>query len=380
MRVYLDNAATTPIDKAVIEAMLPFLTENFGNPSSTHWHGRQARAEIEKARKTIAELLHASPSEIFFTSGGTEADNCILWGAVKAMNIEHLISSPIEHHAVLHTLEEISRSKHLPLHYVDLDEKGNVRLASLENLLQKYPNALVSLMHGNNEIGNLLPLQEVAEMCKHYKAYFHSDTVQTMGHYVHNLKETPLDYLVGAAHKFHGPKGVGFMFVRQKSKIHAYITGGSQERNMRGGTENVAGIIGLAKALELAYQDMPAHRAYIKGLKQRMIKGLQESVEDIQFNGMSGDIERSLYTVLNVSFPASEIGEMMLFNLDISGVSASGGSACSSGSESRSHVLQFLNCPSERPSVRFSFSRMNTQEDIDFALQKIIEIYQNKNA
>lgn len=380
MRVYLDNAATTPLDKAVIEAMLPFLSENFGNPSSTHWHGRQVRAEIEKARKIIAELLHASPSEIFFTSGGTEADNCVLWGAVETMKIEHLISSRIEHHAVLHTLEEISRSKKLPLHYVDLDEKGNVHLASLENLLQKYPNALVSLMHGNNEIGNLLPLQEVAEMCKHYKAYFHSDTVQTMGHYTHNLKETPLDYLVGAAHKFHGPKGVGFMFIRQKSKIHAYITGGSQERNMRGGTENVAGIIGLAKALELAYQDMPAHQSYIKALKQRMIKGLQETIDDIQFNGMSGDIEKSLYTVLNVSFPASEIGDMMLFNLDIAGISASGGSACSSGSESRSHVLQALNTPPERPAVRFSFSRMNTLADIDFALQKVAEIYQSKTA
>lgn len=380
MRVYLDNAATTPMDKAVIEAMLPFLTENFGNPSSTHWHGRQVRAEIEKARRTIAELLHASPSEIFFTSGGTEADNCVLWGAVETMKIEHLISSPIEHHAVSHTLEEISRNKHLPLHYVDLDEKGNVHLASLENLLQKYPNALVSLMHGNNEIGNLLPLQEVAEMCKHYKVYFHSDTVQTMGHYAHHLKETPLDYLVGAAHKFHGPKGVGFMFIRQKSKIHAYITGGSQERNMRGGTENVAGIIGLAKALELAYQDMPAHQSYIKGLKQRMIKGLQEAIDDIQFNGMSGDIEKSLYTVLNVSFPASEKGAMMLFNLDIMGVSASGGSACSSGSEGGSHVLQALNTPPERPAVRFSFSRMNTQADIDFALQKIAEMYQSKTA
>jgi cysteine desulfurase len=380
MRVYLDNAATTPIDKMVVDAMLPFLTENFGNPSSTHWHGRHVRAEIEKARKTIAELLYASPSEIFFTSGGTEADNCVLWGAVETMQIKHLISSPIEHHAVSHTLEEISHQKQIPLHYVDLDEKGNVHLASLENLLQKYPNALVSLMHGNNEIGNLLPLQEVAEMCKHYKAYFHSDTVQTMGHYPHHLKETPLDYLVGAAHKFHGPKGVGFMFIRQKSKIHAYITGGSQERNMRGGTENVAGIIGLAKALELAYQDMPAHQNYIKALKQRMIKGLQEAIEDIQFNGMSGDIEKSLYTVLNVSFPASEIGAMMLFNLDIAGISASGGSACSSGSESRSHVLQALNTPPERPAVRFSFSRMNTQADIDFALQKIAEIYQSKTA
>ncbi|MDW8296253.1 MAG: cysteine desulfurase family protein [Raineya sp.] len=380
MRVYLDNAATTPIDKAVVEAMMPFLTDNFGNPSSTHWHGRHVRAEIEKARKTIAELLHASPSEIFFTSGGTEADNCVLWGAVETMQIRHLISSPIEHHAVSHTLEEISKAKNIPLHFVELDEKGNILLSSLENLLQKYPNALVSLMHGNNEIGNLLPLQEVAELCKYYKAYFHSDTVQTMGHYAYNLKETPVDYIVGAAHKFHGPKGVGFMFIRQKSKIHAYITGGSQERNMRGGTENVAGIIGLAKALELAYQDMQEHQNYIKNLKARMMQGLQDKIEDIQFNGMSGDLENSLYTVLNVSFPPSETSSMMLFNLDIAGVSASGGSACSSGSESRSHVLEALKIPVERPAVRFSFSRMNTPQEIDFAIEKVAELYQPKTA
>ncbi|PKQ66720.1 cysteine desulfurase family protein [Raineya orbicola] len=380
MRVYLDNAATTPIDKMVVDAMLPFLTENFGNPSSTHWHGRHVRAEIEKARKTIAELLYASPSEIFFTSGGTEADNCVLWGAVETMQIKHLISSPIEHHAVSHTLEEISHQKQIPLHYVDLDEKGNIILTSLEKLLAQYPNALVSLMHGNNEVGNLLPLQEVAEMCKHYKAYFHSDTVQTMGHYVHNLKETPLDYLVGAAHKFHGPKGVGFMFIRQKSKIHAYITGGSQERNMRGGTENVAGIIGLAKALELAYQDMQGHQNYIKGLKKQMIEGLQASIEGVQFNGMSGNIEKSLYTVLNVSLPPSETASMVLFNLDIAGVSASGGSACSSGSEGRSHVLEALKVPAERPAVRFSFSRMNTPQEIEFATQKLAELYTPKTA
>lgn len=380
MRVYLDNAATTPLDKAVLDAMLPFLKEHFGNPSSTHWHGRHVRAEIEKARKKVAELLNTSPAEIFFTSGGTEADNCVLWGAVETMQIRHLISSPIEHHAVLHTLEAISRRKNIPLHFVELDEKGNVVLSSLEKLLATYSNALVSLMHGNNEIGNLLPLQEVAEMCKHYKAYFHSDTVQTMGHYQHDLKKIPLDYLVGAAHKFHGPKGVGFMFIRQKSKIHAYITGGSQERNMRGGTENVAGIIGLAKALELAYQDMHIHQAYIKELKKRMIENLLSKIADVQFNGMSGDLEKSLYTVLNVSFPPLETASMMLFNLDIAGVSASGGSACSSGAEGRSHVLEALKVPAERPAVRFSFSRMNTPQEIDFAVEQIALLYQAKTA
>ncbi len=375
MRVYLDNAATTPVDKQVVEAMLPFLVEHFGNPSSVHWHGRQVRAEIEKARKLVAELIGASPAEIFFTSGGTEADNCVLWGAVETHHIEHLISSPLEHHAVLHTLEEISEKKKIPLHFVEIDKKGQINKEHLHQLLQTNPNALVSLMHGNNEIGNLIALEEIGEICKSYKAFFHSDTVQTMGHYAHHLKTTPLDYLVGAAHKFHGPKGVGFMFVKQKSKIHPYITGGSQERNMRGGTENVAGIIGLAKALQLAYEDMQAHQQHIQSLKAAMIQALSEKVPDVRFNGMSADLEKSLYTVLNVSLPPSEEGSMLLFNLDIAGVSASGGSACSSGSESRSHVLRAIDAPAERPAVRFSFSRFNTLEDINFAVEVLAQWY-----
>jgi cysteine desulfurase len=379
MRVYLDNAATTPIDKQVVEAMLPFLTEHFGNPSSVHWHGRHVRAEIEKARKLVAELIGASPAEIFFTSGGTEADNCVLWGAVETYNIKNLISSPLEHHAVLHTLKEISEKKQIPLHWVEINKKGEINKEHLHQLVQQNPNALVSLMHGNNEIGNLISLEEIGEICKSYGAFFHSDTVQTMGHYAHHLKTTPLDYLVGAAHKFHGPKGVGFMFVRQKSKIHPYITGGSQERNMRGGTENVAGIVGLAKALQLAYENMQGHEQHIRSLKAAMIELLKEKVPDVQFNGMSADLEKSLYTVLNVSLPPSEEGSMLLFNLDIAGVSASGGSACSSGSESRSHVLQAIDAPAERPAVRFSFSRFNTIEDIRFAVDVMAQWY-NKEA
>ncbi|MDX1904896.1 MAG: aminotransferase class V-fold PLP-dependent enzyme, partial [Thermonemataceae bacterium] len=242
--------------------------------------------------------------------------------------------------------------------------------------LHTQPHSLVSLMHGNNEIGNLLPLQEIAELCKQKGAFLHSDTVQTMGHYPHHLKNTPLDYLVGAAHKFHGPKGVGFMYIRKNAKIHSFITGGSQERNMRGGTENVAGIIGLAKALELAYSQMQEHQNHIKNLKKTMIEQLQQKIEGVEFNGMSGDIEKSLYTVLNVSLPPSEGAAMLLFNLDIEGVAASGGSACSAGSESRSHVLQAINAPKERPAVRFSFSRFTTQEEITFATEVLAKLYQ----
>lgn len=378
MRVYLDNAATTPMDKAVVEAMLPFLSENFGNPSSTHWFGRQVRAEIEKARKTIAELLNASPAEIFFTSGGTEADNSILRKAVETHQIQHLISSPLEHHAVLHTLEEISEQQKIPLHFLSVDKNGNFDTKELEELLHTQAHSLVSLMHGNNEIGNLLPLQEIAELCKQKGAFLHSDTVQTMGHYPHHLKNTPLDYLVGAAHKFHGPKGVGFMFIRKNAKIHSFITGGSQERNMRGGTENVAGIIGLAKALELAYSQMQEHQNHIKNLKKTMIEQLRQKIEGVEFNGMSGDMEKSLYTVLNVSLPPSESAAMLLFNLDIEGVAASGGSACSAGSESRSHVLQAINAPKERPAVRFSFSRFTTQAEITFATEVLAKLYQGQ--
>lgn len=380
MRVYLDNAATTPIDKAVVESMMPYLTDFFGNPSSIHWHGRQVRAEIEKARKIVAELLNASPSEIFFTSGGTEADNSAIHGALETYQLEHIITSPLEHHAVLHTAEELAHHHKAQLHLVEIDKKGQINLSNLETLLQQHPKALVSLMHGNNEIGNLISLTQVGELCKQYGAYFHSDTVQTMGHYKHDLKNTKVDYVVGAAHKFHGPKGVGFLYINHKSKINAYITGGSQERNMRGGTENVAGIIGLAKALQLAYEDMSGHERHIKELKAYMMTSLKDKIEDIAFNGMSDDLENSLYTVLNVSLPSSENDDMLLFNLDIKGISASGGSACSSGSESRSHVLQALDSPKNRPAVRFSFSRFTTKEDITFAVDVLAILYQKEKA
>ncbi|GIV36479.1 MAG: cysteine desulfurase [Cyclobacteriaceae bacterium] len=380
MQVYLDNAATTPLDPEVFDAMKPFLLEDFGNPSSTHAHGRKVRAAIESARKKVAELLNCSPGEIIFTSGGTEADNAILTCAVQTYGIQHLISSPVEHHAVLHTLQHITQTGKAQLHYVELDEKGHVQLDHLEELLRQYPNALVSLMHANNEIGNLLDIQTVGNLCREHKAYFHSDTVQTVGHYRHDLKSIFLCGMTAAAHKFHGPKGIGFMYLRRDHKIHPFIHGGAQERNMRGGTENVYGIIGLAKALEIAYRDMEDHRQYISSLKQRMIYRLKEALPDVHFNGDSASMEKSLYTVLNVSLPAADDSSLLLFNLDLQGVSASGGSACSSGATTGSHVLAHLYPNSTRPSVRFSFSKYNTPGEIDYAVNVLAALYKKVEA
>ena len=372
MKVYLDNAATTPLDPEVFEAMRPFMLEDFGNPSSTHAHGRKVRAAIESSRKKIADLLHCTPGEIIFTSGGTEADNAILSGAVKAFGITHVISSAIEHHAVEHTLALMAGQGGVKLHYVQLDDKGNPNLSDLERLLALYPGALVSLMHANNEIGNLIDLKRVGELCANYNAYFHSDTVQTMGHYAHDMRELQVSALTAAAHKFHGPKGVGFMYLRKDKKISPMVSGGSQERNMRGGTENTYGIIGLAKALEIAYREMADHQNHIEGLKRRMIEKLVARIPGVAFNGESANLEKSLYTVLSVSLPESDVNEMLLFNLDLSGVSASGGSACSSGAATGSHVINALYPGSKRAPIRFSFSKFNTVEEVDYAADKLV--------
>ncbi|MCY7351359.1 MAG: cysteine desulfurase [Cytophagaceae bacterium] len=375
MRVYLDNAATTPLDRAVLEAMLPLMEQQFGNPSSIHWHGREVRSALERARKTVAGLLNTSPSEIFFTSGGTEADNTALVNSIEAYGLMHAITSPIEHHAVLHTLQHLEKVGKIRLSLVDLDERGHVNLDQLEALLKTAPRSLVSLMHGNNEIGNLLDLNQVGDLCAEYNAIFHSDTVQTMGHYRHDLQALKANFIVGAAHKFHGPKGVGFLYVRADTHIAPFIHGGAQERNRRGGTENVYGIVGLARALELAYAGMPEHQTHIETLKQRMIDRLRESIDGVEFNGDSANLDRSLYTVLNVGFPPSDDADMLLFNLDIARISASGGSACSSGSNIGSHVLTALGCDPARPAVRFSFSKFNTIEEVDYVVGKLIALF-----
>jgi cysteine desulfurase len=376
MKVYFDNAATTAMDDRVIEAMLPFMKSHYGNPSSVHSHGREVRSAIEKSRKKVAELLNASPSEIFFTSGGTEADNTALVCGIDSHGITHAITSPIEHHAVLHTLEVLAKKGAVRLHLLEVNEKGEFDLDQLKSLLKENPKSLVSLMHANNEIGNLNDLERIGGLAKEYGAFFHSDTVQTMGHFVHDLKNLPVDALVAGGHKFHGPKGSGFLFVRKDKKIHPFIHGGAQERNMRGGTENVIGIIGIAKALEIAYEDMSGHRAHIEKIKTRFIEKLKADIPGIEFNGLSGDLEKSLYTVLNVSLPPSESNRgMLLFNLDIEGISASGGSACSSGATVGSHVLRALNHLPERDSVRFSFSRFNTVAEVDYTVGKLSELY-----
>lgn len=369
MKVYLDNAATTALDKEVLEAMLPLLVEHYGNPSSIHAFGRQTRAAIEQARKTVARLLNCSPAEIFFTSGGTEADNMAIRCSIENLGIKHAITSAIEHHAVLHTLEELAAKGIIKLSKVNLIDNGHIDLAHLDELLKTNERSFVSLMHANNEIGNILPIMEVGVICQKYNAVFHSDTVQTVGHYPIDTKEINIQFLNCGAHKFHGPKGVGFIYISNDIQIEPMITGGSQERNMRGGTENVAGIIGLAKAMEISYRELAQHTEYILGLKNYMIQVLEENIAGVTFNG---DVKgNSLYTVLNVSLPPNENAEMLIFNLDINGIAASAGSACSSGSETGSHVLRAIGTDMSRPSVRFSFSKFNTKEEIDYTVSKL---------
>ncbi|SFH27907.1 cysteine desulfurase family protein [Pontibacter chinhatensis] len=380
MRVYLDNAATTPLDKEVFDAMAPYMLEHFGNPSSIHSHGREVRAAIERARKTVAGLLNTSPAEVFFTSGGTEADNAALICTCRSLGIKHAITTKLEHHAVLHTMELLEKQEGVQLTYLRHDERGNLDLEHLEEVLASQPQTLVSVMHANNEIGNLNDIEAIGEICKKYNALFHSDTVQTMGHYKHDLQQLKTNFIVGSAHKFHGPKGVGFLYCDAETKIQPLIQGGAQERNMRGGTENVYGIIGLAKALEIAYRDMGEHQTYIQSLKDRMIYKLREQMDDVSFNGMSEFGDKSLYTVLNVSLPASDINEMLLFSLDIAKISASGGSACSSGANAGSHVLRALECDPTRGSVRFSFSKYNTPEEVDYVAETVAKMYNKQLA
>lgn len=368
-RIYLDNAATTQPHPEVIEAMKSCMDACWGNPSSIHAYGREARTIIDRARKQIAELVGAAPAEIFFTSGGTEANNLALRQSIQTMGIKTAITSPTEHHAVLHTLEELDKNGLVKLHILDVNDKGHVDLDQLTTLLKSNPQSLVSLMHANNEIGTKLPLEQVAQIVKEHSGILHSDAVQTMGHYNFDLKSIPLHFTNGAAHKFHGPKGIGFCYIKSGTTIHPLITGGAQERNMRAGTENLYGIIGIAKAMEVAYRDLNADSNYIRNLKNTMAKELQQRIPGIEFNGdISND---SLYTVLNVSLPENELSDMALFKLDIQGICASGGSACSSGSNVGSHVIAAIKPNSKRPAIRFSFSKFNTIEDIMETVQQL---------
>jgi cysteine desulfurase len=374
MRVYFDNAATTAISEEVIETMLPALRHLYGNPSSIHAEGRTARAALESARKTVAHLIGAGTGEIFFTSGGTESNNMAIKCAVRDLGVQRIISSPTEHHCGTHAIETVQKQKGVEVVWLPIDHLGRIDYAVLEASLATSGDkkTLVSLMHANNEIGTMIDLGKVSAMCQQYGALFHSDTVQTIGHFPVNVQETPVNFLSGAAHKFHGPKGVGFIYINPETPIKPFIDGGAQERNMRGGTENVYGIIGMAKALELACADMEVRSTYITDIRNYLKERLLQEFENIQFNGdLEGD---SLYTVLNVAFPPSPKNEMLLLSMDIAGISCSGGSACSSGSEKGSHVLEAIQADPDRKSIRFSFSHYNTRDEVDFVVEKLKNI------
>jgi cysteine desulfurase len=372
-RIYFDNAATTPLDPAVLETMMPYLTDKFGNPSTIYSYGRESRMAIEQARKTVARLLHAHPAEIFFTSGGTESSNAAIRAAIQDLGCRHIISSPLEHHATLHTIAYYKDRGEADLHFLDVLPNGHLDLDQLDLMLTKLEGkALVTLMHANNETGNLLDIQKVSEICKRHNAIFHSDTVQTLGHYSLDLSQLNIHFITGAAHKFHGPKGTGLLYVNEKIKIKPNIHGGAQERNMRAGTENVYGIVGFSKAFELACQKMDEDRKQINNIRIYMADELMKAFPEISFNG--DPFGKSLYTILSVSFPKSEKTEMLLFNLDINHICASGGSACTSGAQQGSHVILAIHPGSDRTTVRFSFSRYNTNDEVDRVVSTLKKI------
>lgn len=374
MNVYLDNAATTPIAPEVIDSMLPILKDNFGNPSSSHGFGRDAKAVLENSRRTIAKIIYCNPSEIIFTSGGTEADNMALRCSVEQLEVTHLITSELEHHAVLHTVEYLRQQFNLTVSYVACDSKGNIDLSHLSELLKTSDKTLVSLMHANNEIGTYLPIYEVSRLCKQHDALFHSDTVQSIGHIPFDLSQLDIDFITCSAHKLHGPKGVGFLYVNKRNKIRSFIQGGSQERGLRSGTENTASIVGFAKAMDLITFNIEPLIERVWGIKKYMMDKLIELIPSIQFNGET-EKEKSLYTILNCSFPSSKNDGMLLFSLDLKGIACSGGSACTSGANTGSHVLRALNADSSRQSIRFSFSHYTTKEEIDYTIEQITNIF-----
>ncbi len=371
MKIYLDNAATTPLDKAVFEAMTPYLLNVFGNPSSHHQIGREAKQAIRDFRATIAGLLNARADEITFTSGGTEADNMAILSAINANGVNHVITTRMEHHAVLHTLSALQKEGRINVSFIDNDEQGNLDLHHLKTLLQGNANTLVSVMHANNEIGNLNDIEAIAQLCQTYNALFHTDTVQTVGHYRFDLSQTPIHFLTASAHKFHGPKGVGFLYCRSGVKLSPLIHGGGQENKLRAGTENIAGIAGLTAALQLAYQHIDEHQQHIQALKNHLINRLTDLLPGVQFNGCSAIQDKSLYTVLSVSLP--ENGTNLLSHLDEFGIAVSGGSACSTGYAS--HVLQALKPQADRSTVRFSFSKLNTIDEVEQAATVLSQAY-----
>ncbi len=373
-RIYLDNAATTALDKEVLEAMMPYLSDHFGNPSSIYSYGRETRLAIETARKTVAKLLGVKPGNIFFTSGGTESNNTVIAASIRDLGCTHIITSPIEHHAVLHTVEHYCSCNKISTSFVTLSNEGVIDYDNLEQQLKEQSannkKTLVSLMHANNEIGVLLDINRVGELCKEHGAVFHSDCVQTVGHYPLNLSSIGVHFISAASHKFHGPKGVGILYVSDEVTIKPFIFGGGQERNMRAGTENVYGIVGFAKALEIAVRNLETETAYIKSLKAYMKQSLEKNIPGVGFNDQPG----SLYTVLSVCFPKTEKSDFLLMSLDMANICVSGGSACSSGADAGSHVIRALQRIDNCTTIRFSFSKYNTKEEIDRVIEKLQEL------
>lgn len=373
MNIYFDNAATTPLRTEVISSISEVMQECFGNPSSTHAFGRTAKTHIEIARKEIAKQINAAPQEIIFTSGGTESDNMILHCAVKDLGVKRIISSPIEHHAVLHAMEALEQLFGISTAYVKTDDKGVIDLRDLEALLKSSKEkTLVSLMHVNNEIGNVLDLKVVGELCHQYGSYFHTDAVQGIGHFTFDMETLPVDFLSAAAHKFHGPKGIGFSFVRKNSGLQSFIHGGAQERGLRAGTESVHNIVGMNKALKLAYENLEVERQKVLDVKNHFIDQITTVFPEVQFNGLCDDPNKSTYTLVNVALPIPKEKALMLdFHLDLNGIACSKGSACQSGSQSGSHVLNTIRSQKSEdwPSLRFSFSILNSKNEVDRLIQ-----------
>ena len=373
--IYLDNAATTKVRDQVVDTMSIVIKNEYGNPSSTHSYGRSSKSLVELARKEISEILNVKSSEIVFTSGGTEGDNMIIRNCVNNLGIQHIITTKIEHHAVTHTIDDLLNTNKIKVSFVKLSESGEVDLEDLENILKKSDQkCLVSLMHINNEIGNITDIDAVSKICKKYNSLFHSDTVQSVGHYDLDFDKIKVDFFVASAHKFHGPKGIGFVFVRKNTNLGSYLTGGMQEKGLRAGTESVHNIIGMSEALKISAKNLKSEKKYISELKSYFISEIKNKIKDIKFNGLCEYENKSTYTLVNVLLPIKrETGGLFMFKLDMKGIACSKGSACQSGSDSGSHVLREIqnNEDNQKVSLRFSFSIFNTKDEVDYVINQI---------
>ena len=374
-KVYLDNAATTKVRDEVVDLIAEVIKNEYGNPSSTHSYGRSSKSIIETSRKEIANLLNVSPSEIIFTSGGTEGDNMILRNCVKNLNVKHIVSSKIEHHAVTHTIDYLLTCNDIKISYVKIHSNGNIDYDDLESILEcSSEKTLVSLMHINNELGNISNIKLISDLCKKHNALFHSDTVQSIGHYDIDFNKLKLDFFVASAHKFHGPKGVGFAFVRKNTRLGSFITGGMQEKGFRAGTESVHNIYGMSEALKISLKNLVNEKKYVTDIKNYFITNISNEIKGVKFNGTSGEVDKSTYTLVNVLLPIDKkTGGLLMFKLDMKGIACSKGSACQSGSDNGSHVLNEIQNKqdNENISLRFSFSVFNTKKDIDYTILEL---------